>query len=88
MIGELDEWLSSVNCKMWKQRDPEQIASGMLQIIIYENAHHQFNYEMLVELSRGDEKAHDLPGRANQYNEKADKDSLKRMINFFEEKLK
>lgn len=88
MIGKLDEWLSSANCKMWKQRDPEQISSGMLDIVIYENAHHQFNYEMLVKLERASGKDHDLPGRANQYNKQADEDSLKRMINFFNEKLK
>ena len=87
-IGELDEWVSSTNCKMWKQRDPEQIASGMLQIFIYENAHHGFNREMLVNLSRASEKDHDFPGRASQYNEKADKDSEMKMLNFFENKLR
>ena len=87
-IGELDEWVSSVNCKMWKQRDPEQLASGILQIFIYENAHHGFNREMIKNLSRASEKDHDFAGRASQYNENADKDSDMKMLNFFENKLK
>ena len=37
---------------MWKQRDPEQIASGMLQIFIYKNAHHGFNRELHKNLVR------------------------------------
>jgi len=46
-IGELDEWTSATNCKMWKKRDEEQISSGMLQIFIYKNAHHAFNRELI-----------------------------------------
>ena len=88
MIGELDEWLSSVNCKMWKQRDPEQIASGMLQIFIYENAHHGFNRELHKNLVRSTEQSHDYVGRASQYNVEADKDSEMKMLNFFENKLR
>ena len=87
-IGELDEWVSSTNCKMWKNRDPEQISSGMLQIFIYKNAHHGFNRELHKKLVRSTEKSHDYVGRASQYNEEADKDSEIKMIEFFEKKLK
>ena len=82
------ELLKFHNCKMWKQRDPEQIASGMLQIFIYDNAHHGFNRELHKKLVRSTEQSHDYVGRASQYNEKADKDSEMKMLNFFENKLR
>ena len=87
-IGELDEWVSSTNCKMWKNRDPEQIASGKLQIFIYKNAHHGFNRELHKKLVRSTKENHDYIGRASQYNEAADKDSERKMIEFFEKELK
>ena len=87
-IGELDEWVSATNCKMWKKRDKKQISSGMLKIYIYKNAHHSFNRELIKELYRPTKDDHDLPGRAVQYNKKADKDSQKKMITFFVKHLK
>ena len=41
---------------MWKNRDPEQIASGKLQIFIYKNAHHGFNRELHKKLVRSTKK--------------------------------
>ena len=87
-IGELDEWTSAINCKMWKKRDKEQISSGMLQIFIYKNAHHAFNRELIKKLYRPSKDDHDLSGRAVQYNKKADKHSQKKMIKFFVKHLK
>ena len=87
-IGELDEWVSATNCKMWKKRDREQISSGLLQIFIYKNAHHAFNRELIKKLYRPSKDDHDLAGRAVQYNEKADKHSQKKMIKFFVKHLK
>lgn len=87
-IGELDEWTSATNCKMWKKRDEEQISSGMLQIFIYKNAHHAFNRELIKKLYRPSKDDHDLPGRAVQYNKKADKHSQTKMIKFFVKHLK
>ena len=87
-IGELDEWVSATNCKMWKKRDQKQISSGMLEIYIYKNAHHAFNRELIKELYRPTKDDHDLPGRAVQYNKKADKHSQKKMIEFFIKHLK
>ena len=86
-IGELDEWLSPTNCKLWKQRDEEQISSGLLQIFIYKNAHHGFNKELFKKLERSTSKNHDYAGRAYQYNEFADKDSETKMLDFFETRL-
>ena len=65
-IGELDEWTSATNCKMWKKRDEEQISSGLLQIFIYKNAHHAFNRELIKKLYRPSKDDHDLAGRAVQ----------------------
>ena len=87
-IGELDEWVSATNCKMWKKRDEEQISSGLLQIFIYKNAHHAFNRELIKKLYRPSKDDHDLAGRAVQYNKKADKHSQKKMIKFFVKYLK
>ena len=87
-IGELDEWLSATNCKMWKKRDQKQISSGMLEIYIYKNAHHAFNRELIKKLYRPTKDDHDLPGRAVQYNKKADKHSEKKMLEFFIKHLK
>ena len=87
-IGELDEWVSATNCKMWKKRDKEQISSGLLQIFIYKNAHHAFNRELIKKLYRPSKDDHDLAGRAVQYNKKADKHSQKKMIKFFVKHLK
>ena len=87
-IGELDEWVSATNCKMWKKRDKEQISSGMLKIYIYKNAHHSFNRELIKKLSKSTKDNHDLPGRSVQYNKKADKHSQKKMIEFFVKHLK
>ena len=87
-IGELDEWVSATNCKMWKKRDEEQISSGLLQIFIYKNAHHAFNRELIKKLYRPSKDDHDLSGRAVQYNKKADKHSQKKMIKFFVKHLK
>ena len=87
-IGELDEWVSATNCKMWKKRDEEQISSGLLQIFIYKNAHHAFNRELIKKLYRPSKDDHDLSGRAVQYNKKADKHSQKKMIKFFVKYLK
>tara|TARA_B100001989_G_scaffold241317_1_gene207115 strand:+ start:64 stop:990 length:927 start_codon:yes stop_codon:yes gene_type:complete len=87
-IGELDNWVSSTNCKMWKNRDPEQIESGMLQIFIYKNAHHGFNRELYKKLVRSTDQNHDYVGRSSKYNLVADKDSEEKMIKFFEKKLK
>ena len=86
-IGELDEWLSPTNCKLWKQRDEEQISSGLLQIFIYKNAHHGFNKELFKKLERSTSENHDYAGRAYQYNEFADKDSETKMLDFFEIRL-
>ena len=87
-IGELDEWVSATNCKMWKKRDEEQISSGLLQIFIYKNAHHAFNRELIKKLYRPSKDDHDISGRAVQYNKKADKHSQKKMIKFFVKYLK
>ena len=87
-IGELDEWVSATNCKMWKKRDEEQISSGLLQIFIYKNAHHAFNRELIKKLYRPSKDDHDFAGRAVQYNKKADKHSQKKMIKFFVKYLK
>ena len=73
---------------MWRNRDPEQIKSGMLQIFIYKNAHHGFNRELYKKLVKSTNQNHDYVGRSSKYNFAADKDSEEKMIKFFEKKLK
>jgi len=86
-IGELDEWVSAVGCKSWRDTDIAQVSSGLLDIHIYANAHHLFNRETQKQLSRSTEKDHDLAGRAVKYDERADKDSELKLLNFFSKQL-
>lgn len=87
-IGELDEWVSAVGCKSWRDTDISQVSSGMLDIHIYENAHHLFNRETQKKLYRTKEKDHELTGRAILYNKEADRDSEAKMLRFFTDALR